>query len=170
MSAPFISEKVAELTTNYQNARAAMIQSAKTEFATLAKLLFETHPRLSQFSWRQYTPYWNDGDACSFSANTEYPRIKLVREDAVQESLFESSAIVDGDAAGYEEDDDDENMEVWVSKEDRKNPTADQKIYIDVIDFLAQFTEDMYLEIFGDHVTVTISRSGGISVQEYDHE
>ncbi len=29
--------------------------------------LFEAHPRLESVTWAQYTPYFNDGDACTFS-------------------------------------------------------------------------------------------------------
>ena len=27
---------------------------------------------LTSFAWTQYTPHWNDGDACTFSAHTDY--------------------------------------------------------------------------------------------------
>lgn len=37
--------------------------------------LFKEHPDLKQFAWRQYTPYFNDGDVCTFSVNTYDPRI-----------------------------------------------------------------------------------------------
>ena len=31
--------------------------------------LFEKFPELESFSWTQYAPYFNDGDACTFSAH-----------------------------------------------------------------------------------------------------
>lgn len=31
--------------------------------------LFEKHPEVKSVQWRQYTPYFNDGDACTFSVS-----------------------------------------------------------------------------------------------------
>lgn len=30
------------------------------------KSIFDKYPELKSFSWRQYTPYFNDGDTCTF--------------------------------------------------------------------------------------------------------
>ena len=38
-------------------------------------ILFETYPELKSFGWRQYTPYFNDGDACYFSVHADEPDI-----------------------------------------------------------------------------------------------
>lgn len=37
--------------------------------------MFAKYPELKTISWTQYTPYFNDGDPCTFRANTEYPDI-----------------------------------------------------------------------------------------------
>lgn len=37
--------------------------------------LFDKYEELTNFKWCQYTPYFNDGDTCRFSANTEYVKI-----------------------------------------------------------------------------------------------
>jgi hypothetical protein len=42
--------------------------------------LFEEFPELESFSWTQYTPYFNDGDTCEFSANIDYPEIEGIGE------------------------------------------------------------------------------------------
>jgi hypothetical protein len=38
----------------------------------LDKHIFSANPVLVSFGWRQYTPYFNDGEECTFSANTDY--------------------------------------------------------------------------------------------------
>jgi hypothetical protein len=48
-------------------------KQAKDFFSDASKGLFESYPELISFRWTQYTPYFNDGDPCVFSANTEYP-------------------------------------------------------------------------------------------------
>jgi hypothetical protein len=52
-------------------ARAVM----KDAFSECTKALFEENPTLNSFGWRQYTPYFNDGDECTFSAHIYDPDI-----------------------------------------------------------------------------------------------
>ena len=48
---------------------------------SLATAVFDENPKLTSFSWRQYTPSFNDGDACYFGADTDYPDINGYNED-----------------------------------------------------------------------------------------
>jgi len=36
------------------------------------KPLFEKYPQVKALKWTQYTPYFNDGDACTFRSNHDY--------------------------------------------------------------------------------------------------
>lgn len=40
------------------------------------KELFEKYPKLEKISWTQYTPYFNDGDECTFRSNHRYADIE----------------------------------------------------------------------------------------------
>ena len=40
------------------------------------KNTFEKYPQLHSVSWSQYTPYFNDGDTCTFRSNHEYADIE----------------------------------------------------------------------------------------------
>ncbi len=53
--------------------RKVVKKQAKDFFSEASKDLFEKYPELISFRWTQYTPYFNDGDPCVFSANAEYP-------------------------------------------------------------------------------------------------
>lgn len=65
---------------NYEELR-GQIQAAKVEMKRLApdllreraQQIFEQHSDLDSFGWTQYTPYFNDGDACVFGVNSSYP-------------------------------------------------------------------------------------------------
>ena len=50
-------------------------------FLSSFKNLFEETPKLKSFAWSQYTPYFNDGDTCYFSANTDYLTINGDNDD-----------------------------------------------------------------------------------------
>lgn len=52
----------------------------------VTKELFVKYPDLEWFRWKQYTPYFNDGDECVFSAGIDYPDLKLhSEEDYIEE-------------------------------------------------------------------------------------
>lgn len=44
-------------------------------FFEVAKEIFDKYPTVRAFSWNQYTPYFNDGDECVFSVNSNDIRI-----------------------------------------------------------------------------------------------
>ena len=46
--------------------------------------LFEKFPEVAAVSWTQYTPYFNDGDPCTFRSNHDEPAV-LDKEDAENE-------------------------------------------------------------------------------------
>lgn len=43
----------------------------KSEFPAILKPLFEKYPSVEKVRWNQYTPYFNDGDTCEFSAHID---------------------------------------------------------------------------------------------------
>lgn len=55
--------------------RLAMREQMKAAFSDACKTLFEKHTKLESFGWCQYTPYFNDGDACEFGAHTDEPDV-----------------------------------------------------------------------------------------------
>jgi hypothetical protein len=125
----------------------AAIESAnaivKDAFLEAANVIFDKYPNLESFSWYQYTPYFNDGDECVFRANTEYPEV-----------TFTDGTSLDTN------DGDDENPadEAKVAKEIKA-----------VEDFLAQFEEEDYRQMFDDHSRITVTRKG-IDQEEYSHD
>jgi len=107
-----------------------------------AKELFEVYPVLTQFRWYQYTPYYNDGDACIFGAQTDYI---YLNDEEDEFSKWDAE---------------DSNQEL--SPELRAAGAA-------VLEFLKVFDDDDYESLFGDHCQVTVTRAG-ITVEEYEHE
>lgn len=132
--------------TYFENAKAQMKEfqekmknEGKQFFLNISKELFEQNPTLVKFGWRQYTPYYNDGDECVFSANLGYPRMLLSGQDEKD---------YDG---------------VWFKSED----TSDEaKVWNNVRTFLSQFDDGDVQSIFGDHVEVVVTKDG-VEVEEY---
>lgn len=64
---------------NYQKARAeaqkaieAAREVCKSAFCDGIRELIAENPEIQKISWRQYTPYFNDGDECVFSVHEPY--------------------------------------------------------------------------------------------------
>ena len=55
----------------------------------LFKELFEKHPQLESVSWRQYTPYFNDGDPCYFRVGEFEPEFDGDEDEASNDAVYE---------------------------------------------------------------------------------
>jgi hypothetical protein len=131
---------------------ARMRELAKGAFSEAAAELFASHPNLLGFGWRQYTPYFNDGDACTFSAHTDYPTVWYR----------------DADGNEVESDENARWTIQWRAKQGQANPVLDP-LALAVIEFLERFGDDTYEDLFGDHCEVRV-RPTGTTVEPYDHD
>lgn len=64
-----ISQRMADL-------RKEMSEMGQESIFDLFKDFFAKHPEITGIQWTQYTPYFNDGDACTFSVHTDYTSIR----------------------------------------------------------------------------------------------
>jgi hypothetical protein len=131
-------------------AEAECKEAAKEAFGELASEVFAAHKTLLAFAWSQYTPYFNDGDPCVFSANTDYP-----------------SVLCSTDKEGTQDEWSDW-PEVYIN-EDGPLSESDQARKA-VLDLLRRFEESDYKEMFGDHVAVIIRNDNSVTVEEYSHD
>lgn len=136
---------------------------AKEALTEGAKTVFDSHPVLEKFGWNQYTPYFNDGDACTFSVYSDCPDLNGENYDDLhyqtKEWCSESRKYVDKR----------ENTFKGTPEEFEavKNLMAAGD---SVKAFLTQFDDDLLKDIFGDHVTVTINRDGTVETDHYEHD
>lgn len=150
-----IREELDSLRTKYQ-------ETAKTEFMAGIAPLFEKYPQLESIGFKAFTKYFNDGETCNYYARTDEPEINGFGPDEEDE----------------EEDNPDENRKrnLWKEVDEtigygdekpnpRYNPESEKCIEA-VQEFLGAFDDDIYMEIVGDHVEVTITKDG-IETSEY---
>lgn len=130
-----------EVKANIASLRKAAVDIAHATFKEGTDALFEAHPTLHSISWTQYTPYFNDGDPCEFSSNANYATLNN------EEGEFEDA---DGYAVNY------------------APPSAEARAAVE--EFLGVFDDDDYLQLFGDHQLITITRENGIVAAVCDHD
>lgn len=141
-------------------------QALRVKFQTEAQEMFKEslinffgmNPGVNALRWTQYTPYFNDGDACVFSVGDVY------FTNAKGEQLDDVSSWGE-----YEGDDENVWTESYISYLAGK-----EGVDIASCRFLSEMIsssemEDIMYNMFGDHVCVTASREG-IDVTDHHHE
>jgi hypothetical protein len=161
MNTDNIKEKLAALKEDYKKTAEAMFHEGVKE-------LFELHPSLDSFGFTAYSPYFNDGEECTFSAYIDYPYINGYNEDErSMENHFEPR---EGDSniwdkVGHWDYSNGYNNKVWVDGD----PVIDAMVK-DVKEFLRSFDDDVWHDLVGNHVIVRISKDG-IETEDYsDHD
>lgn len=120
-------------------------------------------PHVVEFGWRQYTPYFNDGDPCVFGAHGTWLRTDADDPDADSEDLdieFGHPILNDHHYEGNERVQGE--LEPWRAELKRKADALGSAIDGGAFD-------DVLLEAFGDHAEVTVKRDG-ITVDQYSHD
>lgn len=137
------------------------------EFAPIVQAVLD-EPSVTEFGWRQYTPYFNDGDPCVFSANGVWVRTTDSRPGESTDSLEVEWGSNHG--LGRREKHWDAGRRRW---ELRGYEGPDEARY-DRCMALAKAVDsgefdDVLLDAFGDHSEITITRTG-IRVETYEHD
>jgi len=184
-------DKLKKMNEELDALKAKHLEQAKEMFSEITKELFEKHPRLISFGWKQYTPYFDDGDECIFSAHTGEPYINGVYSDDPSDvdELEGENLLLNSDefiSATLETKEDVEHNLEYANKIDSdysrkkkigdwgkiKNPAYDAtcgEIVKDVNDFLQELDEEVLRSMFGDHVKITVRREG-TEVESYEHD
>jgi len=158
-----ILEKIKSEIAAFDEKRKELLANLKNDFAPMVAPLFEKHPKIKSISWNQYTPYFNDGDECTFSANLDLDYGMKVN--------------------GVDEDDDnsplDWRIKYYLKGEEKykdlltENPNIDLEIYHGAIEFqqlLKSIPESFLKDLFGDHMQITLLSTGEVETEEYEHD
>jgi hypothetical protein len=138
-----------------------------------AAYIFEKYTFLESFSWTQYAPYFNDGDACVFSVNYDYVQLTL-----------KSNKSNESDENDYDEDEEIE-LNTYIDK-DAKEDNYDIKSFMndlkvreieanldlvkslakDISEFFEYLDENIAQEVYGDDSKIVVSDKG-IEIEDY---
>ena len=147
---------------NFKKAQEKLQAKIKSESTDLFKSafqdLFDEHPALLAVRWQQYTPFFNGGDVCEFGVSD--PSVQLDHQ-----SLGSNPDDFEKERNG------DIFIEGFYSK---GSPSEGEKRGREILDDVRtvhnSFLQEMFEITFGDHVEVTIRRSGEVKVKEYEHD
>lgn len=143
-----LKDKMTEMKTQ-------MKELGKAEFTKVVAELFEKRPGLESFGWRQYTPYFNDGDTCVFGVSNDPDNVEV------------------NEVSGYDLPMD--RTYTWNGPQIEKDAYyAERKeklwLHEEVSELLKCFDDNTMMDIFGDHAQLTFYRDGTHESVEYDHD
>lgn len=129
-------------------------------------------PTIVEFGWRQYTPYFNDGDTCEFGVHGVWVRT-TADVDVEEDDEYYDSYDLDVDyhrSLGKVKSDWNQETRQY---ENKRYEGPDEGRY-DRCQALARAIEsgayeNALLDTFGDHAMVTV-RKDGIEVEFYSHD
>jgi hypothetical protein len=143
-------EPYASARDQFLAAKARAREATRAVFLAGCHDLFDAHPKLRSFGWKQYTPFykitgmgWNPG---KLSASRGDPDINGLQ----------------GSWCPWDDDLDD-----W---EEEGAPSLGAQLGRQVARFLNTFSEDDLLVLFGDCVWITVHRSGRVETEPYDSD
>jgi len=158
-----------------------------------AQQIFDAFPECVAITWDQYTPYFSDGDSCTFSVHDMW----LMNDEGLKEFEEEggcaeeysmcgnSYAEAEKAAPGYKALSEKLHHMTWSARrsyvrtpEEVEQEAQFRKVWADACEKeeallkpLNSIPDDVMCSVFGDHVQVTIRRdSQEISVDECDHD
>ena len=166
---------LSEFDTELKEMRNALRIKAKVIMKDAFEKFFDKYDFVEGVIWQQYTPYFNDGDPCTFSINDpEFCFFGQEWED--YNDLYGSGAMKEPGRYTKQKAEDGESWAIAEVKQYADNLDKFGQSGLDEFDddFKAIRTFvtslDTHMEdMFGDHVTVTVKRDG-ITTEEYDHD
>ncbi len=167
-----------------EETRKALSEQLKQQTAVLFKEFFAAHPAVKSIAWTQYTPYFNDGDPCTFRVGEVQLRFGAVPK-AVPKVVTESDEVEEIDEEDVEDEDDDDDDgddegycswtlanakdSRWIEEAHRPLITPELLEDFKWVTKIVESDPDSMEMIFGDHARV-IATKNGITVEEYEHE
>ena len=166
-----IKEKLAVIAKQKEE----MVEALRKDFAPMFETFFQkSNGLIKSIGWKQYTPYFNDGEECVFSVHSDLDYgISVNGEDLEESDLI----TIDGySAKKYILNDG--SYEKWIEKypNDKIDPVAHKeqldlyKILTEVEEVIKSIPDEFMKDLFGDHVEVTVNADGTIETEHYEHD
>lgn len=164
----------------FEDKKKLMVKELRKQFPEILKPLFEKSKIIDSIGWTQYTPYFNDGEECKFS-------VLINRDDLYINNVYVYDILNTKDSLSVKVTDENrQKCQEFCLKKGYKwiknnvgdasyieNPEQDFELVKVIDDFhniLTNIPKEIFGDLFGDHVKVTIDKNGSIKVDEYSHD
>lgn len=167
-NAKLISTKISEAESALADLKNQQTVITK-EVVSFLKELVAAGDVIKRVNWTQYTPYFNDGDACEFNVHDVYftlteETVKFLNERGFKVGYNSRDFEVDEEYSSY-----DIKRSIDVINYDKMGNVG---YVMDALDKFSDFISDnpeALKTAFGDHAQVVVT-ADGIEVEEYEHD
>ncbi len=136
--------------TNLMKEYSVMKRNFMKDAAALLKMevltFIKSNPEIEAVRWQQYTPYFNDGEPCTFRVYDAQIRLKNTTKEEMK------------DDDGFRDDWNLKNKELQKPLKEFNKMLRDDEL-LDVLE-----------DSFGDHVRVTVTTDNEVTVEDIDHD
>lgn len=180
---PSVAQRIEKMKKDLEAAKSKAVREGQKLFKEAVKEIFAEFKDLERFAWPQYTPGWNDGDACEFGVHMD----SLAINDEVggeSECLYtlqhmhellsnrekEEARIVmelPEKKESWERDSLKRDLEILRTR-DPEEVYAKYRVKKAIIGLLENIDESVYEDLFSEGLVV-VSRNG-IEVEDYAHD
>lgn len=161
--------KLEKIIADFDNAKEKYQLKLQKAYKSMLKEYWKRNKKIAGITWVQYTPYFNDGEPCCFGVHQLVPLTKSLM-DYDNEGSSEMSGFPDREYGPYQTDWDDPNRNIKKMDWEKSNITLEEwKQACDDLDLIARLPDDVFEDMFGDHVKVTVTRKT-IDVEEFEHD
>ena len=151
------AERLAAIKKEITDLKEAAKLKAREVFDAEMKRLFQGIGELISITWTQYTPYFNDGDTCTFSSHhCDFGWTGEIEGQEIEVPIYESAKYA-VELSGVDEETHDRIM------------ARAKAIENEVGSILRVFDDDDMENLFGDHAEVTVTVDGSSS-DYYEHD
>lgn len=169
-----LKNQIQEHTSKIAALKEQMMEELRKDFHGALVELFDVHPFVHAVHFTAYTPYFNDGDECTFSSHHDYCGFNGYDGygDEKDSSVKDAFGNIEGENIYHTS-----LFTIYAKGENGKwgdviNPNFNalhKKAVEDFRDALNAVGDEEWKELVGDHCIVMIDRKG-IHVEEYSHE
>ena len=183
-----LKKQIGEHTSKITELKNQMMTELRKDFHGALVELFDEYPFVHAVHFTAYTPFFNDGEECTFSSHhddcgfngfvsyddSKCKRVSNAFGDIEGENILENShktIYVETPNPEYDSTKSyyDNNRAKWVKQPNPNFNHLHKKAVEDFRSALNAVSEENWKELVGDHCIVMIDRKG-IHVEEYDHD
>jgi hypothetical protein len=146
-----------EMNEQFETLKKEYQEKSKKLFIEAFKQFFEQVPSIKAVTWQQYTPYFNDGEACEFGVGEKYFLTQKGLEDFMDEGGSYAEEYAAGEQSYYES-----QYKEGVTPEHFEAMKTFEK-------FLCSIDDEIYLHMFDDHSYVVATKDG-FEVNSFEHD
>jgi hypothetical protein len=153
-------DKIEQLVQEYNKMKDEFQVKAQAAFKEVFKEFWSAHPNIKAVVWVQYTPYFNDGEPCTFIVHDMYEMTQIGYDNWQEDGGYPEEYTPSQYSYAKKK---------YLLSEGETISEQEIESCRNALGELSKLPEDIYLSMFGDHVQIVATKEG-FEIEEYSHD